>query len=78
MRLIRKSLGKTKVNDSGVHSIAYAQVIISQATTGDKVHIYFSSHSLRRKPKHEEFGHHESSELALVLYDPSSELYPSR
>ena len=46
--------------------------IISQATTGDLVHIHFSGHGVRRKTKTEDFGDHENGDLALVLYDPVS------
>ena len=46
--------------------------IISEATTGDLVHIHFSGHGVRRMTKHEDFGDHESGDLALVLYDPIS------
>ena len=46
--------------------------ILSQATTGDLVHIHFSGHGVRRKTKSEDFGDHENGDLALVLYDPIS------
>ena len=46
--------------------------IISQAATGDLVHIHFSGHGVRRKTKTEDFGDHENGDLALVLYDPIS------
>lgn len=46
--------------------------ILSQATTGDLVHIHFSGHGVRRKTKNEDFGDHENGDLALVLYDPIS------
>lgn len=47
-------------------------MIISQASAGDLVHIHFSGHGVRRKTKSENFGDHESGDLALVLYDPIS------
>ena len=46
--------------------------ILSQAATGDLVHIHFSGHGVRRKTKSEDFGDHENGDLALVLYDPIS------
>ena len=47
-------------------------MIITQASAGDLVHIHFSGHGVRRKTKSENFGDHESGDLALVLYDPVS------
>ena len=47
-------------------------MIISQASAGDLVHIHFSGHGVRRKTKSENFGDHEAGDLALVLYDPIS------
>ncbi len=47
-------------------------MIISRASTGDLVHIHFSGHGVRRKTKSEDFGDHENGDLALVLYDPIS------
>ena len=47
-------------------------MIISQASAGDLVHIHFSGHGVRRKTKSENFGDHKSGDLALVLYDPIS------
>jgi uncharacterized caspase-like protein len=46
--------------------------IISKANTGDLVHIHFSGHGVRRKTQSEDFGDHENGDLALVLYDPIS------
>ena len=47
-------------------------MIMTQASAGDLVHIHFSGHGVRRKTKSEYFGNHESGDLALVLYDPVS------
>ena len=46
--------------------------IINKATTGDLVHIHFSGHGVRRKTQSEDFGDDENGDLALVLYDPVS------
>lgn len=46
--------------------------IISKANTGDLVHIHFSGHGVRRKTQSNDFGDHENGDLALVLYDPIS------
>lgn len=77
MRLIRKSLRKTKVNDSGIHSIAYAQVFLdSYARLLREIRSISISLVMAsgRKTKHEDCGDHESGDLALVLYEPISDM----
>ena len=46
--------------------------IMNKATADDLVHIHFSGHGVRRKTQSEDFGDNEDGDLALVLYDPVS------
>ena len=48
--------------------------IINKATPGDLVHIHFSGHGVRRKTQSKDFGDHENGDLALVFYDPISDV----
>ena len=48
--------------------------IINKAAPGDLVHIHFSGHGVRRKTQSKDFGDHENGDLALVLYDPISDV----